>query len=1395
MMRSIVLSVALGVTAVAFASRHDGVVSGRGDSVPAGYVPVLVANGELAMTVDRTFGVRAKDIPQYSQGVFLAGRRVSHPKRELLPQGRWTKRLLVGGRDAGVPETWEQRLDTQTGIVTCRMRYPGGLNFEGETFIPRCENTIAIRMTVRNAGAADLPVTLGVAYDAPQHPRICGEWKRDGDRRIWKYRSYGHNVLDGETTVTGDDVTLTLAPGQEETRTFFIACSDTMRRHPGLAADYAALRARTVEDWARFYGESEVKLPDADLQRMWEMANYHLYANATRWSFPIGILDSHWQGLYFGFDEMYMFQGLASSGHLDVSRHVPDYRFATIKPALSRNRYGHHKRFSKYGARWFWESLEDGQSEGTVAGEWMEHIFHMATIAKSAWLQGRYGRDRAWFAEKGYPLVYESARYFRHNWVYEDSNGDTYIGKCCDLERLGPARNHPFMTTVGAIYTLRAAADASELLKTNLTDVADFRACADRLEKWLPRKDGRFISDYDGPQESMATLAGFYPFPIFPGDHRMQRDTVVHFINEGRASGNMYPTGKKVCPWYAGTMSAAASWMGDRREAVRWLREAWSAAGCFGEYFEINEPGVAVCHPWFPTAAGNCLYAINQMLLCDHADAIYVGSTVPEDWRDYSFRLPSLRGVTVDCAVRGGKLVRLVLTPREGVTEKAKVVVRAEMLEGQPVPAGFAMENAKDGKLVLHPVPEWSITLQPLVKDDEKPSSPVKLSGARQSMRMENNADGVKRFVCERLTDGEKMWNVRIILEERTVDGGRTYTGRIENRHEGVRVIAFEGPYSDGVRTDPQQSTIYVPDGLGRRFADFPASTAKLPTIARSQKGVFYRTGWHASDDGRAVFTTGDYPGATGLTMPWLALDGDGTGLYAAVQSREVHPFRMVLRYDPKEGRSDIGFEHRLFLESGQDRTLGETVFAPYAGDWHVAAKKYRAWYDTVRSVGSCSPAWTQGISGWLLVIMKQQNEQVFWPYGDIPKLCDVAEANGLDCIGLFGWTKGGHDHLYPDYEADPKMGGVDALKAGIAEARRRGLRVVIYANGQLQHVGATRFWHEHGKDLALTREDGSLVIQNYHKYADIPKYDFALGCLYAQPWHERMFALAQQAEGFGADGILYDQLGIFAPFACWGRGHGHPMPGYSYCAERPGFIRSIADAMQKENPQFAILTEGLHDTILDSIALFHGCETGTYPQVLKEIAARATGGRTGAFPELWRYTFPELVTTTRVPSPLSTRTMVNYTTLFGMRHDIELRYAPDRDWVLDGKVPTKEGYGTVRSLPDVGWMQTNEPKAAAAYLKAANLFQRQYAKYLLTGRFLDEEGFTLKAPAGVLAKRYLARDGLSAVLVWNMTDRSVPVSIGGLGVPSVTSEPGAGTVAADAPLAADTLRLYGYER
>ena len=659
-------------------------VSGKGGERPSGYVPPLVANGELSMTVDRDFAVRSVPSGAYSQGIFLAGRRVSHPRRELLPQGCWRKVLEVNGREPECLE-WEQTLDVSNGTLTCRLRCRD-LDFIGETFIPLSENTVAIRETVVSRSAQPLDVRFGVRFEPVPHERIVGSVSSDG--LVWRYRSYGYRILDGETSLSAADESFALAPGARRTIERFIVFSDSLRRNASGPRDFAALAAANVRAWTVFRGESAVELPEPALQRMWEMANYHLRINATPWSFPVGLLDSHWQGLYFGFDAMYMHQGLVASGHFATSRREPDYRFATLQKAIDRTAYG--KRCRDYGARWHWEGLEDGLSEGTVPGVWQDHIFHMAAIAKCAWQQWLYGRDRAWFAEKGYPVLFEAARYFRRNWVYEDSNGDTYIGKCCDLERLGPARDRPFMTTVGAVYAMRAAAEASDLLGTNAVAAADFRACADGLVRSLPVRDGRYIACLNDPQESMATLAGFFPFPVFPPDHAPQREAVRHFIEKGRASGNMYPTGRNVCPWYAGTMSAAASWMGDRTEPVRWLREAAGAAGLFGEFFEINEPGV-MHHPWFATAAGNCLFAVDQMLLCDCEGKIRLAFTVPEAWRDYAFRLPSQRGVTVDAAVRNGRLAKFAVTRRaDGDGDVLVFTMRPAILEGID-PARFSL--------------------------------------------------------------------------------------------------------------------------------------------------------------------------------------------------------------------------------------------------------------------------------------------------------------------------------------------------------------------------------------------------------------------------------------------------------------------------------------------------------------------------------------------------------------------------------------------------------------------------------------------------------------------------------------------------------------------------------
>ena len=133
---------------------------------------------------------------------------------------------------------------------------------------------------------------------------------------------------------------------------------------------------------------------------------------------------------------------------------------------------------------------------------------------------------------------------------------------------------------------------------------------------------------------------------------------------------------------------------------------------------------------------------------------------------------------------------------------------------------------------------------------------------------------------------------------------------------------------------------------------------------------------------------------------------------------------------------------------------------------------------------------------------------------------------------------------------------------------------------------------------------------------------------------------------------------------------------------------------MHATDKDFAVFTEGLHDGILDSIGMFHASQPSSFMWDVNALKESRASRRANAepFPELFRYTFPELVTTTRNPTPMTLRSFVNYAAVFGLRHEIEIRYMPDRAYALDGKVPTKKDYGEVKNLPSLAAMHAEPP-------------------------------------------------------------------------------------------------------
>ena len=110
-----------------------------------------------------------------------------------------------------------------------------------------------------------------------------------------------------------------------------------------------------------------------------------------------------WSGRFFGFDEMFAQSGAVSAGKFDISVRTPNFRKDLLPVAMRRVQHYSDNSIKKFGARYAWESLEDG-SEGAPnpAGFWIDHVFHMANIANSCWKHYLYTGDKKFLEETAY---------------------------------------------------------------------------------------------------------------------------------------------------------------------------------------------------------------------------------------------------------------------------------------------------------------------------------------------------------------------------------------------------------------------------------------------------------------------------------------------------------------------------------------------------------------------------------------------------------------------------------------------------------------------------------------------------------------------------------------------------------------------------------------------------------------------------------------------------------------------------------------------------------------------------------------------------------------------------------------------------------------------------------
>jgi hypothetical protein len=618
------------------------------------------------------------------------------------------------------------------------------------------------------------------------------------------------------------------------------------------------------------------------------------------------------------------------------------------------------------------------------------------------------------------------------------------------------------------------------------------------------------------------------------------------------------------------------------------------------------------------------------------------------------------------------------------------------------------------------------------------------------------------------------------------------WSGSIVNREKGAIVLGFEVK-ADTLPVIEGKTALYIPFVYGRRIRNWPKHGVMQPGVpmwSETETGVFVpRTGRDTSVGHRAV----PLPFPSKLaTMQWATLNDGERGFYLASEDSLAGAKDIQIVYDSNSKRITMGFNFPMFLPEGEAFSVPRVVMKEYAGTWRTAAKTYRRWWDTCRKVVRL-PSSAKDFTGMFMVILKQQNGDVMWPYTEFDSLGDAALAHGFRHIEFHGWAVGGHDNLYPEYDPDPAMGGREALMKGIRQLQAKGLHVTAYANGQLQQQGGTKWYDEKGCRCAVMNRDGKAMSEYWVKFENHPGTTFDVACPSAPDWRAQMLKICRDAQALGFHGFFYDQIGKQWPGFCFDTRHGHRPGALVYTHDRETMLLDVIGEMQKVDPEFVLWSEAFNDTILDSVGFYQGLFYVSDHGY--NVANRFVEGIScEMFPEMTFYAFPELVMTDRNSTSLCTRKRANGCTVTNLRIDFEVRYRADRAYVERGEEPASGYYDNICSKAGERRLMKSETwRANRDYLRCVSDFRRKNGALLLSGTFKADEGFSAKGGKKTIANRWDGVNGETGILVWNADDEAAKVSVAFGGSFVSASEPERGEVDADEPIPANTLRLYTY--
>lgn len=594
------------------------------------YVPVALGNGMISLQLDKEGCMKQNTYCAMTPQIVCSGKRYEDRSGRLIRFGYFDD-VLPG---AGELLHFSQTLDRGRGLCECLASYASGLEVKTAVFCHLGKNIIVISKEFSR------PIDYLFKYSFPGGPFLS--LREQGEKRI----GYSSGSVEGFVEISSPSLSSREWKRQEDgSYTLTLEGKECQRAVIFLGLDEKILKDHTFEGlleehsalWKEFWRQSFISIPDEDIREMYRTAQYHLKISSTFWSLPTGLFPTHWEGRFFAYDEFYTHGALLSSGHFKEALKIDHFRSSILPLAIRRACYTAKCPEENRAARFPWETREDG-TEGAPDGFWMDRYSHMANAAFSAWEAFCFTGDKELLEKELYPLIRACAEYIRRCGIYYDSANKPYIGKCTDMEKFGEFIEKPYSTTCGSIAVFRAASYCGKLLGQDPGLLEKWELLAEGLLKNLPQEKDQYLPYPACKERSIAMYHGLFPYGVIPPEDPMQKKAIADTEKHLQDFAGQYSSGSNLTAWYAGVIATAEIRRGDPEKALELIREAArNTTGCFYECFEVYERGKL---PWFSTAAGALIRAVNELLIYgkEHNIALWKGE-------EYSFSLPLMKFV------------------------------------------------------------------------------------------------------------------------------------------------------------------------------------------------------------------------------------------------------------------------------------------------------------------------------------------------------------------------------------------------------------------------------------------------------------------------------------------------------------------------------------------------------------------------------------------------------------------------------------------------------------------------------------------------------------------------------------------------------------------------------